>query len=63
MNFKFTFTRLLVADFKTCFRFYRDVLGFTATYGDENGTYADFETGGGTIARFDKKEMGAAVGT
>ncbi len=29
-------TRLLVLRFAECFRFYRDVMGFTVTWGDEN---------------------------
>jgi len=63
MGFKFNFTRLLVSNFKACFLFYRDVLGFQAGYGTENDTYADFSTGEVIIALFDRHEMSAAVGT
>ncbi len=63
MSFKYTHTRLLVTDFRACFRFYRDVLGFTPTLGDENGIYAEFATGTLHIALFDKNEMAATVGT
>ena len=63
MPFQYTFTRLLVSDFRACFRFYRDVLGFTPTFGTENDTYADFDTGSLHIALFDKSEMAATVGT
>ncbi len=63
MELTFGFTRLLVADFKACFRFYQDVLGFQAGFGTENDTYADFQTGEVTIALFDKQEMNDAVHT
>jgi lactoylglutathione lyase len=63
MNFKYDYTRLLVLDFKACFLFYRDVMGFQATYGTENDIYADFDTGAVTIALFDRLEMSKAVGT
>src|SRR6476659_7630591 len=56
MALKHLGTRLLVSDFKASFRFYRDVLGFTPTFGDENDVYADFDTGGGTgIALFQRE--------
>jgi catechol 2,3-dioxygenase-like lactoylglutathione lyase family enzyme len=63
MNYKYAYTRLLVSNFKACFLFYRDVMGFQATYGTENDTYADFNTGGVSIALFDRLEMSKAVGT
>jgi catechol 2,3-dioxygenase-like lactoylglutathione lyase family enzyme len=64
MALKHLGTRLLVSDFKTSFRFYRDVLGFTPTFGDENDVYADFDTGGGTgIALFQRELMSQALGT
>lgn len=40
---KLKFVRLLVDDFPACFRFYRDVMRFTPTFGDEHDGYADFE--------------------
>lgn len=55
-------TRLLVSNFKACFRFYRDVMGLQATFGNEDGTYADFKVGETGIALFDKSEMAQAVG-
>jgi lactoylglutathione lyase len=61
--FKYEFTRLLVSNFKECFRFYRDVLGLQPVYGAEDGTYADFAAGSVSIALFDKQEMSAALGT
>ena len=63
MNYKYAYTRLLVSNFKACFLFYRDEMGFQATYGTENDTYADFNTGGVSIALFDRLEMSKAVGT
>jgi catechol 2,3-dioxygenase-like lactoylglutathione lyase family enzyme len=35
MEKKFQYTRLLVKDFKACFKFYRDVMGFKPTFGTE----------------------------
>lgn len=54
--------RLLVDDFPTCFRFYRDTLGFPATFGAEDDVYADFQTGGQGIALFARSLMADAVG-
>ena len=45
---KLTHVRLLVDDAPACFRFYRDVIGLTPTWGTETEGYADFETGGGS---------------
>ena len=33
MTVRYSFTRLLVRDFPASFRFYRDVMGFTPTFG------------------------------
>jgi len=63
MSYKFTYARLLVSNFKACFLFYRDVMGFQATFGSENDVYADFNTGEVTLALFDRLEMSTAVGT
>ena len=54
--------RLLVSDFPACFRFYRDTLGFTPTFGAEDDVYADFDTGGQGIALFQRELMTEAVG-
>lgn len=54
--------RLLVADFPACFRFYRNVLGFTASFGSEDDVYADFSTGGQTLALYRRGMMAEAVG-
>jgi lactoylglutathione lyase len=63
MTYQYDYTRLLVSNFKACFQFYRDVMGFQPTYGTENDTYADFDTGAVSIALFDQQEMSATVGT
>ncbi len=63
MTYKFTYTRLLAANFKACFLFYRDLMGFQATFGSENDVYADFNTGEVTLALFDRLAMSSAVGT
>lgn len=59
---EFTHTRLLVDNYKECFLFYRDVLGFEATWGDENSNYADFKFNGATLGVFDRKQMVEAIG-
>ena len=58
----FTHSRLLVPNYRDCFRFYRDVLGFAIEWGDEDGTYADFRTGETTLALFDRAVMAEVVG-
>ena len=56
--------RLLVQDFATCFRFYRDIIGLAPVWGDEAGPYADFRAGEETmIALFSRELMAEAVGT
>lgn len=60
---KLDYNRLLVADYPACFRFYRDVMGFTPTYGLEADVYADFDTGGTTLALFKREFMASVVGT
>ena len=54
--------RLLVSDFPACFRFYRDTLGFTPTFGAEEDVYADFDANGQGIALFQRELMADAVG-
>ncbi len=62
MKLTFSHTRLLVQDYRACFRFYRDVLGFKVKWGDENTGYGEFQTGEVTIAVFDRKEMMTSIG-
>jgi catechol 2,3-dioxygenase-like lactoylglutathione lyase family enzyme len=54
-------TRLLVDDFPSCFRFYRDVLGLEAGFGDESSGYASFSTEGGTLALFERGKQSEVV--
>ena len=53
--------RLLVHDYGAAFRFWRDVVGLHAVFGDEDARYADFETDGAVLALFDASEMADAV--
>ncbi len=57
--------RLLVNDFDGCFRFYRDVLGLTVTWGAEGEVYSSFSVGEGgpTVALFARALMAAVLGT
>lgn len=58
--------RVLVTEFAACFRFYRDVMGFSVKWGAENENYASFtHLGEETVilALFDRKAMAEAVGT
>jgi catechol 2,3-dioxygenase-like lactoylglutathione lyase family enzyme len=60
--FKYEFTRLLVSNFKECFLFYRDVMGFKPVFGNEDDVYADFDTGSTQIVLFDQYFMSKAIG-
>lgn len=62
MDDELTHVRLLVEEYSACFRFYRDALGFEATFGDAGSGYADFDTGDVSLALFDAAEMATAVG-
>jgi lactoylglutathione lyase len=57
-----THVRLLVdGDFTETFRFYRDVLGLKATFGDEDSGYASFASGAASLAIFDRGEQAEVV--
>lgn len=58
---KLTHVRLLVDDFDACFRFYRDVLGLTPTWGAEGEGYADFDAGPANVALFARTGQVEAV--
>jgi lactoylglutathione lyase len=60
-----THTRLLVEHFAECFRFYRDIIGMTLNWGDENSGYADFESEDGQVALalFLRQAMSDVLGT
>ena len=61
---KFSNVRLLVNDYKTCFKFYTEQLGFEPLWGDENGVYASFKVADGIegLAIFVSDYMAPAVG-
>ncbi len=56
-----TGVRLLVTDYERAFRFYRDVLQFPVTWGDETTGYAAFDTGGSPLAVFGRQAMAEAI--
>ena len=60
--FRSPHVRLLVSDFPACFRFYRDVLGFTPQFGSEDDVYTEFSVGDQTLALFRRDLMAEAVG-
>lgn len=62
MGINFTHTRLLVEDYQACFLFYRDILGLPPVWGDENGGYADFDTGRAILSLFGRDAMAEAIG-
>jgi len=57
MKLRYTHTRLLVADFAACFRFYSDVLGLKPRFGSQAGPYEEFQTGQVILALFESKGM------
>lgn len=58
------YVRLLVTKFDACFRFYRDVMGFKVTWGEEGDRYASFSLGGVTaLALFQRQAMAEILGT
>jgi lactoylglutathione lyase len=61
-TFHYTHTRLLVTDFPACVRFYRDLLGFKTTFGDENSVYTEFDTGSVRLSLYGRQMMADIVG-
>ena len=61
---KFGSVRLLVKDYKKCFRFYTEKLGFKPLWGDEESCYASFKVADGIegFAIFVSDYMAPAVG-
>ena len=58
--------RLLVTHFAECFRFYRDVIRLTVSWGTETDTYASFNGNNKSLvnlAIFDRRSMAEAIGT
>ena len=61
---QFNQVRVLVSDFDSCFRFYRDIMGFKPQWGEEGGTYAYFIVDGKSgFALFSRDLMAEAIGT
>ncbi|AFZ25488.1 lactoylglutathione lyase family protein [Cylindrospermum stagnale PCC 7417] len=61
MKLQLTHLRLLVANYKDSFLFYRDLLSFDVDWGDENSGYAEFNTGSIQLAVFNKEFMAEVV--
>ena len=61
---KFSNVRLLVKDYKKCFKFYTKMLGLEPVWGDEEGCYASFKVAEGIegFAIFVSDFMAPAVG-
>ena len=61
---KFSNVRLLVKDYKKCFKFYTEKLGLEPAWGDENSCYASFNVAEGIegFALFVSDFMAPAVG-
>ena len=61
---RFSNVRLLVKDYKKCFRFYAEMLGLEPAWGDEEGCYASFKVAEGIegFALFVSDFMAPAVG-
>jgi lactoylglutathione lyase len=56
--------RLLTNQFPEMYRFYRDALDLRVRWGEEDGPYADFDTGTGVdIAIFSRKRIAEIVGS
>lgn len=51
---QFTHLRLVVDDFSSCYRFYRQILGLQPGPGSSAGPYAEFESGGSVLALWDR---------
>ena len=61
---KFSNVRLLVKDYKKCFKFYTETLGLEPAWGDENSCYASFKVAEGIegFALFVSDFMAPVVG-
>jgi len=61
---KFSNVRLLVKDYKKCFKFYTEELGLEPAWGDVDGCYASFKVAEGIegLALFVSDFMAPAVG-
>lgn len=59
---KFVNVRLLVGDMAASMRFWRDVMGFRMTFGDEAMGYAYFETDSAGVELMTREGFAAALG-
>lgn len=61
---KFGSVRLLVKDYRKCFRFYTEKLGFEPLWGNEESGYASFKVADGIegLAIFGSDDMAPAAG-
>jgi lactoylglutathione lyase len=62
MTLKFGDVRVLVADYGTAFRFYRDVLSLPLTWGDTESGYAQFKVDGLTLTLLTRTAMAEVLG-
>ncbi len=62
MEFKYTYTRLHVANFDVCKAFYRDVLGLPVSFEDSMDEYAEFDTGLTKISLINRDKLPEFVG-
>ena len=54
--------RLLVSDFDTCFKFYKNILGFHCSYGNQGDNFASFDIGvPGGLCLFKAELMNDAI--
>ncbi|MBW4664358.1 MAG: VOC family protein [Chroococcus sp. CMT-3BRIN-NPC107] len=63
MDIKTSHTRLLVADLKACFEFYRDVMEFMVAMEALEDGYAEFSTPGMKLSLFRRQEMAEMIGS
>jgi len=61
MKVSLAYTRLLVNDWKACFVFYKDLLGFDVTVKDEEGGYAEFKAGDMRLSLSQRQEMAQMI--
>ena len=59
---RLTNVRILVRDYATSFRFWRDDVGLPVKSGDEAGPYAAFDAGDATLAIYSATAMSNATG-
>jgi lactoylglutathione lyase len=58
-----THVRLLVEDYKACFKFYTETVGLKVSWGNENTGYAELDTGDARLSIFTRDEMAKVVGS